>query len=1026
MKKVFAFLSTLVLTIALVGVFAVNNPAKAADKFTEDPTLLDDEIAVYIMDSIMTTFPNYYDNDAKEDPNWQGTARMYPWNETRLRVAQLDESGQPTGKYYAVYFSGHTTAVDTNGEPIIGAGKNILFYQKNEAGQVIATKFSDGKQAANGAASDPSLSHMRTNITGEDIEFDPTQLGLGDEGTNYYNRSIVFNAQGQVIRGIGLDDQYTSGEGDYKFAPEYCYVDGAVTKIEDGVVCDKVMEDLVDEEGNPVMDENGETIQVPTDEDRMFYSRFVWEFFEEAPENVNEVGYLADGWDPNLWDYCYERDGGYICIAFVGNADNSAHIIKGDQITAYIKTLMAQGKDEAEATQIANSTTRACTRTYRVPAGGFVYDFGFLDRGLATTNEFFKSTVLNGYLYGRTQLAKKDANGEEVKDEEGNSVMIGIAEQRTYNFSVTGLTFDDKVIDGASYQLLAGQNVVEVMQGNVFNPVKNINYNGIMRYWGVQDDLTSYTASSEALEFYIDTITNGGSSLSQVAPSTGYTSIEDIKNDFLAAVAKHRGVEVSEVPFDTAANWQGFWSWGSFMATSEANATNSDGTPNDKYPSEEAPAFFNVKENRDTWGWLIDRIYQTMLAYPGGDTYTGTLANIEKAAKSFYCPSPQGIAYGIWYFLNGQSHTYFGFNFGDGNNESWIDPRTNLEKWEQYTLDATMKAPNENWVVTFKVLNTSTNISSSLTIKYVVVDSYTPIINVNKDNLFYIPNKQGDAVVCNPIDQYTLVNAYDAQYNGVNILGNDVTQYVDFDTDLDFANPKEGTYPVTATIWNNAHTKKASVKFNVTVRDITAPNVTTRRVVIQQGDDFDCRDGIVLAVDNVDRVLKNATFTWWEEVSNPVDTVNLNPGEDMQLTIRVNVYDKSNNVRSVDYTLVIVADKYVEENLTTAFNDLNNQLTSLKNIVNDIYDTQETQDRLIKALQAQINELFELVENNNVTNNKNIDELKDVVADISEKVEGVQTTLDENAKGGCKNSAVLVLEIAGAATLLALVLRKRH
>ena len=214
--------------------------------------------------------------------------------------------------------------------------------------------------------------------------------------------------------------------------------------------------------------------------------------------------------------------------------------------------------------------------------------------------------------------------------------MIGIAEQRTYNFSVTGLTFDDKVIDGASYQLLAGQNVVEVMQGNVFNPVKNINYNGIMRYWGVQDDLTSYTASSEALEFYIDTITNGGSSLSQVAPSTGYTSIEDIKNDFLAAVAKHRGVEVSEVPFDTAANWQSFWSWGSFMATSEANATNSDGTPNDKYPSEEAPAFFNVKENRDTWGWLIDRIYQTMLAYPGGDTYTGTLANIEKAAKSFY------------------------------------------------------------------------------------------------------------------------------------------------------------------------------------------------------------------------------------------------------------------------------------------------------------------------------------------------------------------------------------------------------
>ena len=26
--------------------------------------------------------------------------------------------------------------------------------------------------------------YKRQNITGEDIEFDPTQLGLGDEGTN--------------------------------------------------------------------------------------------------------------------------------------------------------------------------------------------------------------------------------------------------------------------------------------------------------------------------------------------------------------------------------------------------------------------------------------------------------------------------------------------------------------------------------------------------------------------------------------------------------------------------------------------------------------------------------------------------------------------------------------------------------------------------------------------------------------------------------------------------------------------------
>ena len=1025
MKKVFAFLSTFVLTIALVGVFAAKSPAKAADKFTEDPTLLEDEIAVYIMDSIMSTFPNYYDNDAKADPNWQGAARMYPWNETRLRVAQLDDNGQPTGKYYAVYFSGHTTAVDTNGELVIGAGKNILFYDKDDNGNVVAVKYSDGVKASSGAASDPSLSHMRTNITGEDIEFDPTQLGIADEGTNYYNRSLVFNAKGQIIRGIGLDEQYTSDEGNYKFAPEFCYVDGVVTKYEEGVVCDKVMEAQLDEEGNPVVDEEGNPVYVETDEDKMVYSRFVWEFFEEEPTNVNEVPYLSLGWDPNLWDYCFERDGGYMCIAFVGSADNTAHKIKGDQLTAYIATLMEQGYEEAEATEIANSTNRACTKQFRVPAGGFVYDYGYLDRGLATTNEFFCSTVLNGYLYGRMELPKTDNTGAPVLDENGEAVMIGMAQQRTYNFSVTGLSFDAKVIDDSSYQLLNGQNVVEVMQGSVLNPVQNINYNGIMRYWGVENDLTSYTASSESLEFYIDTVENGGSSLSVVAPSTGYTSIEEIKNDFLADVAVHCGVDVSEIPFTDAAVWHAFWGWGEFMATNAANATNEDGTPNTSYPSEEKPAFFNVPENREKWGWLLDRIYQTMLAYPGGDTYSGSLSNIQNAATNFFCGSPQTVNYSIWYFLNGQAHPYFGFNFADGNNSNWIDTRTNLEKWQQYQLDATMAAPNDNWVITYRVVNTATGISSSLTIKYVVVDSYTPIIEVNADNLFYVPTIQGDSAVCNPIDPYTLVTAFDAQYNGVNILGNDITQYVEFDTDLDFANPAQGTHPVTATIWNNAHTKKASVKFNVVVSDVTAPIVTTRKVVIQQGSDFNCLDGIVLAVDNVDGNLKDATFVWYEELSNPVDTVNLNPGEDMNLTIRLNIYDRANNVTTVNYSLVIVADKYVEDTLTDAFDDLSNDLTSLRNVVNDIYDTQEAQDRVISQLQSQINELFDLLETGNATNAADIDELKDAVADVAAKVDSVQASMDAQ-KGGCKGGAALLLSLAGAATLLALVLRKRH
>ena len=61
MKKVFAFLSTLLLTIAMVGVVAAGSHVKAAsDKITVDPTLAEDEIPVYIMDSIYSTFPNVY------------------------------------------------------------------------------------------------------------------------------------------------------------------------------------------------------------------------------------------------------------------------------------------------------------------------------------------------------------------------------------------------------------------------------------------------------------------------------------------------------------------------------------------------------------------------------------------------------------------------------------------------------------------------------------------------------------------------------------------------------------------------------------------------------------------------------------------------------------------------------------------------------------------------------------------------------------------------------------------------------
>ena len=988
MKKVFAFLSTLLLTIAFVGIFAFSKPVSASYKILEDPTLEDDEIPMYIMSSIYTTFPNYYDNDAKADDKWGGPARMYPWNETRLRVAQVDDNGQPTGKYYAVYFAG-ALKHEENGKQVIGAGQNILFWNIDANGNVITEKQSNGKSYYPGQASDPSLSHARRNISGQDIEVDPTlsEYNLAGEGTNYYNRSIVFDGEGRIIRAVGLDGIYTSGDGDYKMAPEYCYVDGVVTKMDENTECDKELAAKVDPEtGEPVLDENGEPVMEETGELNIIYGRFVYEYFTEKPENVNEVPYLSQGWDPDLWDYCYEEGDGWLCIAFVDNANNAAHKIKGAQIDAYVNTLLAQGKTQEEAEALASGKVRECVRLFRIPADGIVFDYGYLDRG-TSNDEFFNDTVIKGYKYGRTTIT---------------------AEQRTYNFSVTGLYFKDKVIDGASYQLLNNQNVVEVMQGSVINPADQIVYDGIMRYWGTPNDLTSYTASAEALEFYISEAANGAGAITMVQPSTGYTTFADMANDFMADfnafLAKKNGYTLQED--------------GSYAKVAEDGTV----TPYTPLATPTLPAGATADEAKAAIGgtggvWYSTVNYNLCSTTDGADTFVENEEmwakwswlfeymnlSLDKVASGInlntrVVASPGNWTYTMWCFL-AEAPLVGGWpsskvDWSNGLAREWLDERTNLEKWEQYQIDASMSAPNDNWVVTYKVVNADTGVSSELTIKYVVVDSYTPIIKVDSNKLFYQPKKVSDLVSCDPIDPYQIVTAYDAQYNGVNILGNDISQNVEFETELDFANPKEGKWPVVATIYNNARTKKAVAKFVVQIADITAPNVTTRKVVIQQGDDFDARDGIVLAVDNVDGDLTKQSYAWWEETSKPVDTTKINNGKDATYTVKVTVYDKSGNEKAVSYTLVVVADKFNDQ-AKANLEAIAEQVDELSGTLLDIVDAQADLNDMISDLQAEIAELAGLkaqVE----TLNAAVAELAGLKAQIEalgEEIEGLQAGL---------------------------------
>ena len=444
-------------------------------------------------------------------------------------------------------------------------------------------------------------------------------------------------------------------------------------------------------------------------------------------------------------------------------------------------------------------------------------------------------------------------------------------------------------------------------------------------------------------------------------------------------------------------------------------------------------AFLSQEKYWEKWSWMFDYIYNN--ANEGDKANIKIQGDQEKGRNvaspgsfrislfGFLAESPQRSIPNTWANTCG--------DWSNGKATKWIDKTTSLDLWKAYSLDATMAAPNDNWVVNYKVVNTATGVSSDITIKYVVVDSYTPIIKVDTNKLLYIPKVVSDLVVCDPIDPYAIVSAFDAQYNGVNILGNDISQNIEFDTELNFANPKEGIWPVVATIYNNAATKKAVVKFNVEIRDITAPNAVVRKVYVQQGDDFDARDGIVLAVDNVDGDLTKQAYTWWQEESKPVDTSKVT--KDTNYSVKVTIFDKAGNERTLTYTLVVVADKAAD---AKALGDLAAKVETLGDTIQDIVDTQADLNDAVAELQGAVAELSGLKEE--------VAGLKTAVAGVKTDVENVQAGLDdlegnvedlvdlaeeakEIAGKGCnKNATALVLEIAGAAALLAFVLRRKH
>ena len=518
MKKVFACLSTLVLMLVAFGV-AMNPVAiSAADvadgKFVVDPTLEEGDIPMYIMNSIYTTFPTVYDNEAVADPD-HSTGRLYYWNEVKLIIPQFDAEG-PTGQRYTVYSQGSYSE-----EKQSAAGTKIYLWTLDADGKpVTSTKTRNGNPDYTSTYGpqfgDVSLSGIRYNVTGQEVVINDLhkERGItnGDGGTDPF--FIVFDGNGKAVRGHNhgnyVDAAYIA---DYGYTPLLGYKDGQIVVIEDVAGAAEVNgnsaaeADLdvkkitVDDLENPLLDPvTGE--QLKDDEGNLLYNqkeeddpsgekqiltgkRYIWQWYSEedfAEVKVNTVPYMAEGWLADRWDYAYpDQNGGYICIALTSSLGSNAKISAEEAAihNASVDALVAAGEEAPE--KVAEEVTKAEDGTetvtygeYRrpvvisvvIPVDGIMYRFGYLEYtgkpAVPLYAEKFNKLWEQAMFYGRDPEYQAYA--------------------RTYNFSGQGLVESNAVIDGESFIVRNenGKLVVELKKGATIDVSELVEISGML------------------------------------------------------------------------------------------------------------------------------------------------------------------------------------------------------------------------------------------------------------------------------------------------------------------------------------------------------------------------------------------------------------------------------------------------------------------------------------------------------------------------------------------------------------------
>lgn len=906
MKKVFAILSVFALTIALVGLNSKSaSNVSASELFTEDPTLSENEIPMYIMNSIYTTFPNFYDNASKNDENWGGSSRRYPWNETRLQVKQLDGNGNLTGKEYAIYFAGSTSADNA------GAGNNIggLF---EEDGKVVFKRKDGSNWGKKEGFADTSLSHFMTNMSGKTLTFDATEVGLGaTQGGNYYNRILVFDGEGRVVRGLGGDVLYqnpnsTTGsfingeDGKVLFPAEYCYVNGVVTKAGEGVTCDKVKVEETQADGTTVEKEY----------DNYVYNRVLWQWFDSESydaSTVNTVAYLSEGWDANKWDYSWEQEGGYMCIAFVSGEGKNGNLTDA-QLEVYTETCKAQGLPEPTA-----ATYRSVARNIIVPEGGVLYDFGYLDKGINDMYVAFADMLISGYHYGQKLFDGK-----------------GVQRTATYNFSAKPVYENDAVYNNQNYRYMDGKNVIEVMKGNTIIPGKNAVYSGLAKYWATEGDIDSYQSDTSVLQLYVKV--NGGT----VVQPAKYNSFDDLVVDFIkdlnATLKQNNGKEGGgyvEVPMPdtTLANPGTGSAW-----YSQVNNYIFTGSTYQKISFLKTTV--DGVDMGEKWTWLFE--YMAFKVPALG-------INVETGG----CASPGNFTYSLWGFL-AQKPEITGW---PASKADWTNAADCLKsaKWEDYVIECADAPVNTKYSVEYTAINTVNNNKSTLVIDYVIVDEFTPRMKVNKGALIITPKLEDGKVIIPSVDPDTFVTTSDGSVNDLSL-----NHKVTFTWDgLPFSAETvitEGNHTVVATVYNDK--KFISKAFTVSIEDMTAPFVSTHDVTIPFGGTFDATMGIDYAYDAVDGNLLSGSVRNWcvGETSPEIDTTK--PGK---YEVTVTVSDLAGNSTEASYTVYV--SKALSDDETKKVDTINNALTSVTKELSSVKET-------VEELADKVQEIEDLVKAN--------------------------------------------------------------